>query len=84
MQGLGVAIQDQFTRWKLSKAEAEVGLLLLKGLSHKEIAAVRGPGERTAKEQACALYRRSGLCGRANLRSFFLEGLIPPKDESPN
>ena len=82
MQGLGVAIQDQFTRWELSKAEAEVGLLLLKGLSHKEIAVVRGTGERTAKEQARALYRKSGLSGRANLSSFFLEDLLPPKGES--
>jgi DNA-binding CsgD family transcriptional regulator len=81
MQGLGVAIQDQFNRWGLSKAEAEVGLLLLKGLSHKEIGAVRGTGERTAKEQARAVYRKSGLSGRANLSSFFLEDLLPPKDE---
>ena len=84
MQGLGVAIQNQFSRWKLSKAEAEVGLLLLKGLSHKEIAAVRGTGERTAKEQARALYRKSGLSGRSTLSSFFLEDLLPPKNESPN
>ena len=84
MQGLGVAIRDQFARWELSKAEAEVGLLLLKGLSHREIAAVRGTGERTAKEQARALYRKSGLSGRSTLSSFFLEDLLPPKDESPN
>ncbi len=84
MQGLGIAIQNQFSRWKLSKAEAEVGLLLLKGLSHKEIAAVRGTGERTAKEQARALYRKSGLSGRSTLSSFFLEDLLPPKNESPN
>jgi len=84
MQGLGVAIQNQFSRWELSKAEAEVGLLLLKGLSHKEIAAVRGTGERTAKEQARALYRKSGLSGRTTLSSFFLEELLPPKNESPD
>ena len=84
MQGLGVAIQDQFARWKLSKAEAEVGLLLLKGLTHKEIATVRGTGERTAKEQARALYRKSGLSGRSTLSSFFLEDLLPPNDDSPS
>lgn len=84
MQGLGVAIQKQFDCWELSKAEAEVGLLLLKGLSHKEIAVVRGTGERTSKEQARALYRKSGLSGRSTLSSFFLEDLLPPKDEPPN
>ena len=41
LQGLGVAIENQFARWKLTKAQAEVGLLLLKGLSHKEAAEVR-------------------------------------------
>ena len=82
MQGLGIAIQNQFSRWELSNAEAEVGLLLLKGLSHKEIAVVRGTGERTAREQARALYRKSTLSGRSALSSFFLEDLLPPKDES--
>ena len=84
LQGLGAAIKEQFDRWKLSNAEAEVGLLLLKGLSHKEIAIVRGTGERTAKEQARALYRKSGLSGRSTLASFFLEDLLPPMDDSSN
>lgn len=77
VQGLGIAIQSQFTRWKLSKAEAEIGLLLLKGLSHKEIAAFRQTSERTIREQARALYRKSGLAGRSSLSAFFLEDLLP-------
>ena len=40
LRGLGEAIDNQFTRWSLSPAEREVGLLLLKGLSHREIADV--------------------------------------------
>ena len=81
MQGLGAAIQKQFNGWGLSKAEAEVGLLLLKGLSHKEIAAIRRTTERTAREQARALYRKSTLPGRSALSSFFLEDLLPPKGD---
>jgi DNA-binding CsgD family transcriptional regulator len=76
IRGLGVAIKSQFERWELSKAEAEVGLLLLKGLSHKEIASVRGTAERTAREQARALYRKSKLSGRSALSAFFLEDLL--------
>jgi hypothetical protein len=34
VRGLGAAIDRQFERWALSPAEKEVGLLLLKGLSH--------------------------------------------------
>lgn len=76
IRGLGVAIENQFGRWKLTKAEAEVGLLLLKGLSHKEIAHARDTTERTAREQARMLYRKSGLSGRSALSAFFLEDLL--------
>jgi len=82
MQGLAVAIEGQFQRWKLSKSEAEVGLLLLKGLSHKEIAALRSVSERTVREQARSVYRKSGLTGRSALSAFFLEDLLLPVDES--
>ncbi|MBT8447975.1 MAG: LuxR family transcriptional regulator [Gammaproteobacteria bacterium] len=78
LQGLGSAIQVQFTRWQLTAAESEVALLLLKGLSHKEIAALRGGSERTVREQARAVYRKAELSGRAALSAFFLEDLLLP------
>lgn len=78
IQGLGAAIERQFERWKLSAAEAEVGLFLLKGLSLKEIAMIRNTSERTVREQARALYRKSGLSGRPSLSAFFLEDLLLP------
>jgi DNA-binding CsgD family transcriptional regulator len=78
LEGLGVARDRQFERWGLTKAEAEVGLLLLKGLSHKEIANIRETSERTVREQSRALYRKSGLSGRSSLSAFFLEDLLLP------
>ena len=78
LRGLGEAIDRQFTRWSLSPAEREVGLLLLKGLSHKEIAQVRSTSETTVRQQALALYRKSGLASRAQLSAFFLEDLLLP------
>jgi DNA-binding CsgD family transcriptional regulator len=78
IQGLGVAIEHQFERWNLTAAEADVGLLLLKGLSHKEIANIRNTSERTVREQARTLYRKSGLAGRSSLSAFFLEDLLLP------
>ena len=78
LQGLGIAIDRQFERWSLTKAEAEVGLFLLKGLSHKEIANIRQTSERTVREQSRALYRKSGLTGRSSLSAFFLEDLLLP------
>lgn len=41
VEGLGVSIARQFRRWELTDAESEVAPLLLKGLSHREAAAVR-------------------------------------------
>jgi DNA-binding CsgD family transcriptional regulator len=79
--GLGEAIDRQFIRWQLSPAEREVGLLLLKGLSHKAVAAARSTGETTIRQQALAIYRKSGLRNRSELSAFFLEDLLLPAAE---
>src|SRR5262245_60225642 len=78
LSGLGDAIDEQFSRWNLTDAEREVALLLLKGLSVKEIAAVRATSERTIRAQAASLYTKAGLTGRAALSAFFLEDLLAP------
>lgn len=78
LSGLGLAIDAQFSRWNLTDAEREVALLLLKGLSTKEVAAVRASSERTVREQARSIYAKAGLTGRAALSAFFLEDLLAP------
>ncbi len=80
VRGLAEAIDQQFDRWSLTTAEKEVALLLLKGLSHKEIALVRSVTEATARQQARAVYKKSGLSGRHDLAAFFLEDLMLPLD----
>lgn len=55
-----------------------MALLLLKGLSNKEIAAVRAASERTVREQARSIYSKTELTGRAALSAFFLEDLLAP------
>jgi DNA-binding CsgD family transcriptional regulator len=84
LDGLGQAIEAQFSRWNFTEAEREVALLLLKGLSLKEIAAVRATAERTIRAHARSLYGKAGLTGRAALSAFFLEDLLAPMgdDES--
>jgi DNA-binding CsgD family transcriptional regulator len=76
--GLSSAIDRQFERWALSPAEREIGLLLLKGLSHHEVAEIRGVSERTVRQQARSLYKKAGLSGRADLAAYFLEDLLVP------
>jgi DNA-binding CsgD family transcriptional regulator len=78
LDGLGAALDRQFERWALSPAEKEVALLLLKRLAHKEIAEVRSITEATARQQACAVYKKAGLTGRNDLAAFFLEDLLLP------
>jgi DNA-binding CsgD family transcriptional regulator len=73
-------MDEQFDRWALSPAEKETALLLLKGLSHKEIAQVRAVSDATARQQARAVYKKGGLSGRNDLAAFFLEDLMLPLD----
>ena len=78
VDGLSFAIARQLDQWQLSDAEKEVAFLLLKGLSLKDIAAVRRTTEKTARVQSSAVYAKSGLGGRSELSAFFLEELLPP------
>jgi len=76
LEGAGGSVERQFDEWSLSPAEREVALLLLKGLSFKEIAAVRDNSERTNREQARAVYRKADVAGRAELSAWFIEDLL--------
>lgn len=78
LQGLGASINKQFERWSLTTSEKEIGLFLLKGLSHKEVAYIRGVSEATARQQARSIYKKAGLSGRHDLAAFFLEELALP------
>lgn len=80
IEGLSQSIDQQLTKWNLSVAEKEVALLLLKGLSLKEIAEVRKTTEKTSRVQSIAVYSKSGLSGRSELAAFFLEDLLQPQE----
>jgi DNA-binding CsgD family transcriptional regulator len=79
LEGLARAIDEQFAAWQLTPTEREIALQLLKGRSHKEIAATTGRSERTVRQHAVVVYQKAGLGGRAALGAFFLEGLMLPK-----
>lgn len=83
LAGLSVAIDRQFDAWALTESEKEVALLLLKGLSLKEIADVRTVAEKTVRKQSLAVYRKAGLTGRAELAAYFLEDLLLPSRRPP-
>lgn len=73
---LGEAIAQEFRRWGLSPAEIDIAGLILKGASMKEIAIARDTSEATIRQQAQAVYRKSGLSGRVELQAYFLDSLF--------
>lgn len=77
----GEAIHAQFDQWQLTDSEQQVAMLLLKGLSFKEISAVRNTKEKTVRQQASTIYAKSGVDGRHAFAAWFLEDFI--QDQSP-
>lgn len=72
----GEVIQEQLGKWDLTQSEKDVALLLLKGLSFEEIANVRDTKEKTVRQQATAIYRKSGLNGRHEFAAWFFEDFL--------
>jgi len=69
-------IQRQFDDWGLTAGEKDVAMLLLKGLSFEEIAAVRKTKEKTVRQQASNIYKKSGINGRHAFSAWFFEDFI--------
>jgi DNA-binding CsgD family transcriptional regulator len=79
MNGIKTEMERQFEQWGMTGAERDVGLLILKGLNHKEIAALRGTSEATVRQQAQAIYRKADLPGKTAFSAYFLEDLFAPE-----
>lgn len=75
-RGIGEKIERQLDEWALTPSEKEVAQLLLKGLGHREIAALRQTSEKTVRQQATSVYQKASVAGRAELSAFFLEDLL--------
>ncbi len=68
-------IREQFEQWQLTKSEMEVGFLLLKGLSLKEIADIRDIKEKSTRQQASNIYAKANVAGRHEFAGWFFEDL---------
>ena len=73
---LAEVIAQQFKDWHLTASEQEVGQLLLKGFSLKEISALRGTAEKTIRQQASSIYNKSGVSGRHAFSAWFIEDFL--------
>lgn len=72
----GKAVRNEFEAWQLTESEQQVAMLMLKGLSLKEIAAIRETREKTVRQQASNIYAKSGIEGRHALAAWFLEDFL--------
>jgi DNA-binding NarL/FixJ family response regulator len=80
LEDLSDAIERQFRAWGLTPAEADIAGLMLKGVALRDIARLRRTSEVTIRQQAQAVYRKSGLAGRAELSAYFLESLFEVRE----
>lgn len=69
-------LDQYFDTWKLTPAERDVALFLIKGMSFSDIANMRNTKEGTIKAQCNAIYNKADVTGRAQLLSFFIEELL--------
>jgi DNA-binding CsgD family transcriptional regulator len=76
LAGLRSEMDRQLQDWGMTEAERDVGLLILKGLSHKEIATLRNTTDATVRQQAQSIYRKAGLPGKTAFSAYFLEDLL--------
>lgn len=76
-------MNSQFQVWGLTASESDVALLLIKGLSMKEIAEARQVKEKTIRTQAANIYAKSGYAGRHELAACFIEDLMSAVPTQP-
>ena len=75
-------MQKQFEAWRLSASEQDVVIGMLKGLSFREIAELRGTREKTVRQQASTVYRKAAVGGRNELTAWFFEDMLEPLPET--
>jgi len=84
LDGYRQAIVEQFDEWDATEAERDVGQLILRGLSHKEIARLRQTSEATVRQQAQSLYRKAKMPNKGAFSAYFLDDVLytPPMSET--
>lgn len=66
-------IEAHAQAWGLTKAETDIAIMVVKGFSNTEIAAMRGSALQTVKTQMSAIYQKSGLDGRYQLLAYITD-----------
>ncbi|MBX2837672.1 MAG: LuxR C-terminal-related transcriptional regulator [Gammaproteobacteria bacterium] len=72
-------MQNQFDQWALTSTEQQIALMLIKGLSFREVAEIRKTMEKSVRQQATKIYKKAGVTGRHELAGWFFEDLLSPR-----
>ncbi|MBW7858741.1 MAG: LuxR family transcriptional regulator [Leptonema sp. (in: Bacteria)] len=70
------AMNDQFNRWSFSPEEKRAALLIIQGLTFREIAGRLNKSEKTIRNQSLSIYEKAGMTGRHDLAAFFLLDIL--------
>lgn len=73
---LAEVIDGFFEDWKLTAAERDVAIMILKGFENEAIARIRQTAPGTVRAQATSIYAKSQTDGRAQFISLFVEELL--------
>jgi DNA-binding CsgD family transcriptional regulator len=79
-QGFWNRAHQEMIKWGFTETEQQISLLLLRGFSNRQIAAVRGKSLRTIENQTFSIYQKSGMRGKVEFISFFISPLLPEED----
>jgi len=70
------SMEQQWSEWRLTRAEAEVATWVVRGLNFYQIADLLDKSERTVRQQATAIYAKAGVRNRSELTGFLIENLV--------
>jgi DNA-binding CsgD family transcriptional regulator len=79
-EGLHEIIDNQFSVWKLTKAETDIAWFVIKGISFPKIAELSNVSEKTIHQQMSSVYKKSDSKNRHEFMSGFLEDFINFKE----
>jgi DNA-binding CsgD family transcriptional regulator len=72
--------KQQFQSWNFTETEKQISLLILRGYSNQQIAAVRGKSLKTIENQTFSIYQKSSTTGKIEFIAFFLSPLLPEEE----
>ena len=76
-------LQARFNDWQLTGAEADVALMIVKGLNIAEISAARNTAPGTIKAQTSSVFRKVGVGSKSELMAAIVEEFLESNIAGP-